>query len=115
MEVTPWSERRLDMRLKDKRAGKEARAKAGADQVKDTKPSHALADYAGGYENPAYGSGQIGLKDNQLRFDFHQMKFPMTHFHYAPFAPPDDQLSGKWSKNFPTNRRGDPDQAVMSL
>jgi hypothetical protein len=31
-------ERLLEMRLKDKQAGKEARAKAGADQVKDTRP-----------------------------------------------------------------------------
>ena len=115
MEVTPWSERRLDMRLKDKRAGKEARAKAGADQVKDTKPSHALADYAGGYENPAYGILQIGLKDNQLRFDFHQMQFPMTHFHYDRFDTPDDERYGKWSVNFRTNPQGDVDQAVMSL
>ena len=115
MEVTPWSERRLDMRLKDKRAGKEARAKAGADQVKDTKPSHALADYAGGYENPAYGILQIGLKDNQLRFDFHQMQFQMTHFHYDRFDTPDDERYGKWSVNFRTNPQGDVDQAVMSL
>ena len=115
MDLTPWSERRLDMRLKDKQAAKSARAKAGADQVKDTKPSHALADYAGAYENPAYGILQIGLQDNQLRFGFHQMQFPMTHFHYDRFDTPDDERYGKWSVNFRTNPQGDVDQAVMSL
>jgi hypothetical protein len=33
MDQTPWSERRLDMRLKSKQAAKEARAKAGEDRV----------------------------------------------------------------------------------
>jgi len=115
MELTPWSARQLDMRLKNKQAGKEARTKAGADQVKDTTPSHALADYAGAYENPAYGILQIGLQDNQLRFDFHQLQFPMTHFHYDRFDTPDDERYGKWSVNFRTNPQGDVDQAVMSL
>jgi len=113
--LTPWSERRLDMRLKDKAAAKEARAKAGADQVRGTKPSHALADYAGAYENPAYGILQIGLGDNQLRFGFHQMQFPLTQFHYDRFDTPDDERYGKWSVNFRTNPQGDVDQVVMSL
>ena len=115
MDLTPWSERRLEMRLKDKEAAKQARSKAGADQVKNTNPSHALADYAGAYENPAYGILQISLKDNQLLFGFHQLHFPMTHFHYDRFDTPDDERNGKWSVNFRTNPQGDIDQAVMSL
>ena len=115
MDLTPWSERRLDMRLKDKEAAKSARAKAGEDQVKGTHPSHPVADYAGAYENPAYGILKIGLVDNQLRFDFHHMQFPMTHFHYDRFDTPDDERYGKWSVNFRTNPQGDVDQAVMSL
>src|SRR3984893_2505981 len=35
MDQTPWSERRLAMRLKSKQAGKEARAKASEDRVPD--------------------------------------------------------------------------------
>ena len=57
----------------------------------------------------------IGLKDNQLQFDFHKMRFPMTHFHYDRFDTPDDEQYGKWSVNFRTNPQGDIDQAVMSL
>lgn len=115
LDLTPWSERRLEMRLKDKQAGTASRAKAGAGQVKDTHPSHALANFAGTYENPAYGILQIGLQDNQLRFEFHQMQFPMAHFHYDRFDTPDDERYGKWSVNFRTNPQGDVDQAVMSL
>jgi len=115
MDQTPWSERRRAMRLKSKEAGKQARAKAGEDRVPNTKPSHALADYVADYENAAYGVMKIGLKDNQLQFDFHKMKMPMTQFHYDRFDTPDDERDGKWSVNFRTNPQGDVDQAVMSL
>ncbi|MBZ5617135.1 MAG: serine hydrolase [Acidobacteriia bacterium] len=115
MDQTPWSERQLDIRLKNKKAGTEARTKANEGRVPDTKPSHALSAYAGAYENPAYGVMTIGLKDNQLQFDFHKMRFPMTHFHYDRFDTPDDEQDGKRSVNFRTDPQGDIDQAVMSL
>lgn len=115
MNQTPWSQRTLEIRLKGKKAGTEARAKAGADQVKGTAPSHALADYAGEYEHPAYGVLKIGLRDGQLQYDFHKMKFPMTHFHYDRFDTPDDERFGKSSVNFQTNPQGDVDEATMSL
>jgi hypothetical protein len=115
MNQTPWSDRQLEIRLKNKKAGTEARTKANAGRVPDTKPSHALTDYAGAYENPAYGMMNIALKDNQLHFDFHKMRFAMTQFHYDRFDTPDDEQDGKWSVNFRTNPQGDIDQAVMSL
>jgi CubicO group peptidase (beta-lactamase class C family) len=115
MDQTPWSDRFLAIRLKGKKAGTEARAKAGGEQVKNTKPSHPLADYVGEYEHPAYGVLKIGMKDSQLQFDFHTLVFPMTHFHYDRFDTPDDEQYGKWSVNFLTNPQGDVDRAVMSL
>jgi CubicO group peptidase (beta-lactamase class C family) len=115
MSLTPWSERQLDIRLKNKKADTEARTKANEGRVPGTKPSHALADYAGSYENQAYGIMKIGLKDNQLQFDFHKIRMPMTHFHYDRFDTPDDEQDGKWSVNFRTSPQGDVDQAVMSL
>jgi len=115
LDQTPWSERLLEIRLKGKQAGKEARAKAGAERVANTKPSHDLADYAGEYEHPAYGILKIGLKEGQLQFDFHKVQLPMTHFHYDRFDTPDDEQYGKWSVNFGTNPQGDVDKVVMSL
>ncbi len=115
MDQTPWIQRMLDIRLKGKEAGKLARSKAGQDRVANTKPSHALSDYVGDYENPAYGVMKIGLADNQLRFDFHKVRMPMTHFHYDRFDTVDDEENGMWSVNFRTNPQGDIDQAAMSL
>src|SRR5260370_27655074 len=103
LDLTPWTDRLLDIRLKNKKAGAEARSKAGYGRVADTKPSHSLADYVGEYEHPAYGILNIGLKDNQLQFDFHKIRMPLTHFHYDRFDTPDDEQDGKWSVNFSTN------------
>ena len=115
LDETPWSQRVLEIRLKGKKADTEARKKAGEDRVPNTKPSHALADYVGDYENPAYGIMKIALKDNQLQFDFHKIKMAMTHFHYDRFDTPDDEQDGKWSVNFRTNPQGDVEEGVMSL
>jgi CubicO group peptidase (beta-lactamase class C family) len=115
MDQTPWSDRQLAIRLKNKKAGTEARTKASEGRVPNTEPSHPLAAYVGDYEHPAYGVIAIGLKENQLQFDFHKIQFPMTRFHYDRFDTPDDEQNGKWSVNFRTNPQGDIDEAVMSL
>ena len=115
LDQTPWSERSLELRLKGKKAGTEARAKAGAERIPDTKPSHSLSDYAGEYEHPAYGILKIGEKDGKLQFDFHKIQLPLAHFHFDRFDTPDDELYGKWSVNFQTNPQGDIDKGVMSL
>jgi CubicO group peptidase (beta-lactamase class C family) len=115
MDQTPWSQRQLQQRLANKKAGTEARAKAGGDRVPNTKPSHAEADYVGEYENPAYGILKIGLQGDQLQFAFHEFHFPMNHFHYDRFDTPDDEQYGKFSVNFRTNPQGDIDSAVISL
>jgi len=115
MDQTPWSQRQLQQRLANKKAGTEARAKAGGDRVPNTKPSHALGDYVGEYENPAYGILKIGLQGDQLQFGFHEFHFPMSHFHYDRFDTPDDEQYGKFSVNFRTNPQGDIDTAMISL
>ena len=115
MDQTPWSQRQLQQRLAGKKAGTEARAKAGGDRVPNTKPSHALADYASDYENPAYGILKIGLKGDALQFGFHEFQFPMSHFHYDRFDTPDDEQYGKFSVNFRTNPQGDIDGVLISL
>ena len=115
LDQTPWSERQLETRLKGKQAGTEARAKAGADRVAGTKPSHALADYAGDFAHPAYGVLKIEMKDGGLALDFHKIRLPLSHFHYDRFETPDDETYGRTTVNFQTNPQGDIDKAVVSL
>lgn len=115
MDQTPWSERLVELRLKGKKAGTEARAKAGGDRVPNTKPSHALADYAGDFVHPAYGILKVEMKDGGLRMDFHKIRLPLNHFHYDRFETPDDETYGRTAINFQTNPQGDVDKAVVSL
>jgi CubicO group peptidase (beta-lactamase class C family) len=116
LDETPWTARALETRLKAKKAGTESRAKAGADRVPNTKPSHALADYAASYENPAYGILKVTLENGGLQMDFHKMKFPLSHFHYDRFDTPDDESIGeRFSISFQTNPQGDIGKAVISL
>ena len=42
----------MDIREKGKKAGTESRAKAGADKIPNTTPSHPIDAYAGTYETP---------------------------------------------------------------
>jgi CubicO group peptidase (beta-lactamase class C family) len=115
LDFTPWSERWLAVRAKEKQAGAEARAKAGAQRVPDTRPAHPAADYAGVYEHPAYGALTIAEEGGELTFAFHGRRLPLAHFHFERFDTPDDERLGKWSVNFVTNPLGDVDRAEMSL
>jgi CubicO group peptidase (beta-lactamase class C family) len=115
MSETPWIARGLDIRLKAKEAGKEARAKSGGERVRGTKPSHALEDYVGEFEDKAYGTVVISMKEGSLLFDFHQIRLPLSHFHYDRFDTPDDEQNGKWSVNFSTSPQGEVDKALLSL
>jgi hypothetical protein len=116
MKQTPWSERMLEIRLKNKKAATEQREKAGAGRVANAKPSHGLSDYVGEYDNTAYGSINVSLGEaGQLQFNFHKTSLPLVPFHYDRFDTPDDEKEGKFSVNFRTSPQGDIDEAVMSL
>lgn len=115
LPLTPWSERMLAVRLKNKESGKQARAKAGSGRVEGTRPSHAAEDYVGEFEHPAYGVVTISREGESLGFDFHKIKLPLAHFHFDRFDTPDDEQDGKWSVNFGTSPAGEIDRALISL
>jgi CubicO group peptidase (beta-lactamase class C family) len=114
-DMTPWSERELKDQKEGKKVGKEGRSKAGSDRIPETKPSHQLSDYAGQYENPAYGLIIITLNDTALQFDFHNIKLPLSHYHFDRFDTPNDEQYGLYSLNFITNPQGSIDGLLISL
>jgi CubicO group peptidase (beta-lactamase class C family) len=114
-DLTPWSERGLKDQKEGKKVGKEGRNKAGSDRIPGTKPSHQYSDYAGQYENPAYGIINIMLNDTALQFDFHNIKLPLNHYHFDRFDTPNDEQYGLFSLNFITNPLGDIDGLTVSL
>jgi hypothetical protein len=115
LSLTPWSERQNAIRLTSKETGMQARAKAGAGRIAGTKPSHAIEDYVGEFEHPAYGVLTISKGTPALTFDFHKVRLPLNHFHYDRFDTPDDEEDGMSSVNFLTNAQGEIDRAEMSL
>jgi len=54
-------------------------------KVKDTKPSHALPDYAGSYEHKAYGKIIISQDGDHLRMKHRMWDEALEHFHYDQF------------------------------
>lgn len=112
---TPWSERGLKDYLKARETAQESRKKPDTDRVMGTSPSHKPDDYAGIFEDPAYGRVYITLRNDSLTFKFNQYELPLFHYHYDRFMTPDDQLYGKWSLMFGTDAQGDISQVKISL
>lgn len=115
LSQTPWNERWLDIMKRLKTGMTAARAKAGANQVVGTRPSHSLEDYGGEYEHPAYGKLHIRVDGASLFFKFRGPEMPLAHVHYDRFDTPDDELYGKWSLNFATDPQGDIGKVQISL
>jgi hypothetical protein len=115
LTITPWSERILKEVTEGKKLSREARQKVGIGRIAGTKASHPLEDYAGQYENPAYGIIEITKKDSNLQFALHKIVLPLSHFHYDRFDTPNDEEDGLYSVNFNTSPQGEIDRFVISL
>lgn len=63
------------------------KTKSGNGSVPDTKPSHALKDYAGIYTNKGYGSFEVMLKNDSLFSIIGSHTWWLKHFHYDVFEP----------------------------
>jgi hypothetical protein len=68
-----------------------ARSAGVSDRKPDTKPAHALSDYAGDYEHPGYGRIKIALDTNRLTLGYHRFTTPLDHWHYEVFQAPADR------------------------
>lgn len=112
---TNWSDRGLTAYLNGKKNNREARNKPDSDRVPGTSPSHPLNDYAGIYEDPAYGKLEITSRNDTLGFSFNQADLPLYHYHYDRFTTADDQVYGKWSLIFGTDPQGDISQVTISM
>ena len=115
LSLTPWSERFNEMRVTEKQALVAVRARAQHPSVVTGLPSHAIEDYVGEFEDPAYGVLRISQADSSLQFDFHRVHLPLSCVHYDRFDTPDDAEDGRWIVNFLTGVNGDVDRAEMPI
>jgi CubicO group peptidase (beta-lactamase class C family) len=65
--------------------GKEAKKKAQTVRKAGTHPAHALAEYAGDYENLGYGTLTFNLKDGKFWVMYNGIATPLEHWHYETF------------------------------
>jgi hypothetical protein len=109
MEPLPWLDRFRERRRRfvaqldaDRQAHKTARRP-------DTRPSHELADYAGGYEHPAYGRMTITHADGELSWAWRGFSAALAHRHYDTFELPEMPgvlFPDRLAISFSTDRHG---------
>jgi len=73
-------DRKADEKAEKEKQDRKAKRKTG------TSPTRPLGDYAGVYENAAYGSAKVTLADGGLVLQWNQLTLPLTHFHYDVFS-----------------------------
>jgi len=114
LSLTPWSERLRLIHVTEKQALATARARPHR-PAPTGKPSHALAEYVGEFEDSAYGVLRISQADRSLQFDFHRIHLPLSRVRYDRFDTPDDEQDGRWTVNFLTGVNGEVDRAEMPI
>lgn len=80
-----WLADRNAADAKAKEAAKEAEKGVASNRKQGTKPSHALKDYEGLYDNPGYGMMEIFLKDDSLIVSTRNGNAWLRHYHYDVF------------------------------
>ncbi len=118
LDQVEWTKRFKDQQAKARASEEDAKKKGYTAQKTGTHPSHDLSDYVGEYEHPAYGVAQVTSANGGLRFKFHKLGGPMTHFHYDVFEFPQDETnpeSTKMKVEFHSNLQGDIDFLSLPL
>jgi CubicO group peptidase (beta-lactamase class C family) len=117
LDQVDWTKRVKDQQSRARTSEEDAKKKGYTAQKPGTHPSHDLADYAGEYEHPGYGVIQVTYANSGLRFKFHKLGGPMTHFHYDVFEFPRDEADpeNKMKAEFHSNLQGDIDFVSLPL
>jgi CubicO group peptidase (beta-lactamase class C family) len=117
MKPVDWSGRFWDIKEKDKASEESAKKQKLTPQKSGTKPVHALADYAGDYAHPGYGTITFTQTNSVLSGTYNQLSSTFPHFHYEIFAAPDDKLNdlSQTKVQFVTNMDGDVGSVLIAL
>jgi CubicO group peptidase (beta-lactamase class C family) len=97
-----WSTEFLKLYTGLREKGEKAEKDFEAKRVMNTKPSLALADYAGTYTSPLYGTAEITVAGNQLAIDLNKfIKAHVDHWNYDTFRGWfDEKENGKGNAMF---------------
>jgi CubicO group peptidase (beta-lactamase class C family) len=114
MSEVAWSQRLKDEIAKGKEAAEKAKNEKDPNRKMGTQPSHAIKEYAGKFEHPAYGVVTIEQAGERLKGDIHGLPFTLAHYHYDVFEVPDEQFS-KLKFNFLANVKGEIDRVSIPI
>ncbi|NIM00577.1 MAG: serine hydrolase [Acidobacteria bacterium] len=120
MEPIDWAERARKREKEAEEQAEKAKEEEASGRKEGTAPSHALEDYVGRYENPAYGVAEFTLEDGALTADAIGFTVPLEHYHYDIFAVPEGldgvlEGFGGFKMTFYYNKQGDIDRVTLPL
>ncbi len=116
LEANPWEDRFFELQESMRTGGLEAKARVH--RVDGAPPSHSLADYAGEYEHPAYGTMSIAVAetDDRLEPTWRALEATIAHRHYDVFdVDIEGQEAAQMPLTFLTNAEGDISSLTMPL
>jgi CubicO group peptidase (beta-lactamase class C family) len=91
LSTQPWIDRYKAESDKAKKAEEEAEKKKTPLPKPTTPASHPMADFAGDYSNPGYGTVKIAVSGDDLTLTINQMgPYPFRRVNYDVFQIPDD-------------------------
>lgn len=114
----PWTDRYKAEREKMKKEDEEEKKKEHGTVKSGTHASHVLADFAGEYTNPGYGTVKIAQQGNDLSIALNQLgPEPFSRVHYDIFEIPEktDSMLAGTKGQFYMNTDGDIDRLAMPL
>lgn len=82
LEPIDWNGEALAKREQTEAAAEEAEKKKDVLRKAGTKPAHKLAEYAGDYEHPGYGTLTVAVKGSALEMTYNGITAPLEHWHY---------------------------------
>jgi CubicO group peptidase (beta-lactamase class C family) len=116
LSEAPWSQRTKDDVAKAREAQAKTKAEDEAKRKKGTQPTHALKEYTGQFEHPAYQTLTITQESDQLKFDLHGLTGQLNHYHYDIFQLAEGSAVLEGQKvTFLMNNAGDIDRVALLL
>jgi hypothetical protein len=112
LEPIDWVARYHDIEEKDRTQQLTAEKKGYTGRREGTHPAHELAEYAGEFENPGYGTVAIRVDSSQgapkLVMKLNDVEWPLEHFHYDTFQVPEKpaRCVRKTAADLPDERPG---------
>jgi CubicO group peptidase (beta-lactamase class C family) len=116
LSEAPLAQRAKDDAAKAREAQAKAKAEDEAKRKKDAPPTHALRDYTGRFDHPAYQTLAVTQEGGQLKFDLHGLTGGLKHYHYDIFQVAEDATAlGGTKLTFLINRAGEIDRVAIGL